>query len=79
MTNADVQIQRIEHEKSQTLAELEYALRRQAGLQVVIPCYHTCFTIRTSLLTLLSAANGSMKLCFHQAIQHACCSPQAVL
>ena len=34
MTNADVQIQRIEHEKAQTLAELEPALRRQAELQV---------------------------------------------
>ena len=42
MTNADVQIQRIEHEKSQTLAELEYALKRQAGLQVVMPCNHIC-------------------------------------
>ena len=34
MTSADVQIQRIEHEKAQTLAELEPALRRQADLQV---------------------------------------------
>lgn len=36
MTNAEVQIQRIEHEKSQTLAELEPALRRQADLQVKV-------------------------------------------
>ena len=36
MTNADVQIQRIEHEKAQTLAELEPALRRQADLQVKV-------------------------------------------
>jgi hypothetical protein len=36
MTNADVQIQRIEHEKAQTLAELEPALRRQAELQVKV-------------------------------------------
>lgn len=36
MTSADVQIQRIEHEKAQTLAELEPALRRQADLQVKV-------------------------------------------
>lgn len=40
MTNADVQIQRIEHEKALTLAELEPALRRQADLQVKVFSVH---------------------------------------
>lgn len=36
MTQADVQIQRMEHEKAQALAELEPALKRQADLQVQV-------------------------------------------
>ncbi|KAL0032746.1 hypothetical protein WJX79_007172 [Trebouxia sp. C0005] len=40
MTSADVQIQRIEHEKAQTLAELEPALRRQADLQADVASKH---------------------------------------
>ncbi|DBA98648.1 hypothetical protein WJX77_007859 [Trebouxia sp. C0004] len=40
MSNADVQIQRIEHEKAQTLAELEPALRRQAELQADVASKH---------------------------------------
>lgn len=35
MTPADVQIQRVEHEKAQTLSDLESALKRQADLQVM--------------------------------------------
>lgn len=35
MTPADVQIQRVEHQKAQTLADLESALKRQADLQVM--------------------------------------------
>ena len=34
MTQADVQIQRMEHEKAQALSDLEPALKRQADLQV---------------------------------------------
>lgn len=41
MTQADVQIQRMEHEKAQALAELEPALKRQADLQSDVTIKHT--------------------------------------
>ncbi|KAL3131587.1 hypothetical protein ABBQ38_007886 [Trebouxia sp. C0009 RCD-2024] len=40
MTPADVQIQRVEHQKAQTLADLESALKRQADLQADIATKH---------------------------------------
>ena len=44
LTGADVQIQRIEHDKTQTLGDLEPALRHQMQLQVhfvnlIFPCH----------------------------------------